>query len=60
MPCPKAVKELLEEFDKDGSGKIDAEELLKALQHLGFDLAQVKAFIRENDKNGDGQLDYKE
>nr|CDS30427.1 calcium binding mitochondrial carrier protein [Hymenolepis microstoma] len=60
MPCLRAVQELMKELDKDGSGKIDAEELLEAVKGEGLNLEEVKAFIKEIDKNGDGQVDIAE
>ncbi|KAM3172735.1 hypothetical protein ACTXT7_013915 [Hymenolepis weldensis] len=60
MPCSKAVKELMKQLDKDGSGKVSAEELLAELQIDGLQLEHVKAFIKQIDKDGDGQLDIKE
>ncbi|VUZ49132.1 unnamed protein product [Hymenolepis diminuta] len=60
MPCSKAVQELMKQLDKDGSGKVSAEELLAGLQVDGLQLEHVKAFIKQIDKDGDGQLNIKE
>eukprot|EP00941_MAST-03F_sp_MAST-3F-sp1_P002579 g2579.t1 len=50
------------EFDVDGSGAIDAEELEQVLNYLGEDLdaQDVKKIAAEADKDGDGQIDYEE
>jgi calcium-dependent protein kinase len=51
-------------FDKDGSGKIDNEEVVLLLN--GDELKglaskdAVKAALKEIDKNGDGEIDYEE
>jgi calcium-dependent protein kinase len=51
-------------FDKDGSGKIDNEEVLQLLQ--GDELKSlaskdaIKAALKEIDENGDGEIDFEE
>lgn len=46
----------MKSLDIDGSGQIDANELLLGLQSDEIKLAEVKAFIKRVDKNGDGKL----
>lgn len=47
-------------FDKDGSGKIDADELKEALMRLGDKLSQEEAedMIKSADLDRDGKIDY--
>jgi Ca2+-binding EF-hand superfamily protein len=47
-------------FDKDGSGKIDAEELKEAMMRLGDKLSQEEAedMIKSADLDRDGKIDY--
>jgi Ca2+-binding EF-hand superfamily protein len=51
-------------FDKDGSGKIDNEEVLELLQ--GEDLSNlcskdaITKALNEIDANGDGEIDFEE
>lgn len=49
-------------FDKDGSGEIDANELLSAMQTLGkrLDLIDAKRLIDEYDFDGNGVMDLPE
>lgn len=51
---------MIKQLDKDGSGTIDAEELLAGLNCDDIQLENVKAFIKTIDKNGDGKLDASE
>ncbi|KAI0559406.1 calmodulin [Gracilaria domingensis] len=50
------IVEAFKVFDKDGSGKISAEELRQVMSNLGEQLsdAEVEEMIREADTNGDG------
>lgn len=51
-------------FDKDGSGKIDKNELMTILVgediegHVGKD--QLLTYLEEIDQNGDGEIDFQE
>ena len=51
-------------FDKDGSGKIDKDEILQLLQ--GDDIQnlvpkeELVKYISEVDQNGDGEIDFEE
>ena len=51
-------------FDKDGSGKIDNEEVVALLQ--GEDLKNlvskeaIQTAMKEIDENGDGEIDFEE
>lgn len=53
-------------FDKDGSGKIDAEEIVQILGSGEVQMDNmpnketIEKYITENDENGDGQIDFKE
>ena len=51
---------LLQVFDIDGNGYIDANELRLTMNNLGENLSEddVRAMIREADINGDGRIDY--
>eukprot|EP00299_Pterocystis_sp_00344_P008465 c3222_g1_i1.p1 GENE.c3222_g1_i1~~c3222_g1_i1.p1 ORF type:complete len:166 (-),score=49.26 c3222_g1_i1:3-500(-) len=66
---PNVTKEQLVElrdafslFDKDGNGKIEAEELQRVMNHVSgtvqYQLEDVKKMIRIVDKNSDGQIDF--
>lgn len=58
------LKTAFDMFDKDGSGKIDKDELMQLLQ--GQDMEnmvpkdQLLAYIQEVDENGDGEIDFEE
>ena len=47
-------------FDKDNSGSITKEELLKALKAEKSQEKEIEKYIKAVDKNGDGKIDYKE
>ena len=51
-------------FDKDGSGKIDNEEVVALLQgeDLGTYVSKdaIGAALQEIDQNGDGEIDFEE
>ena len=61
-PTEKSLKRLFKQFDQDGSGSIDAEELQEAMERLGHEISmrQVKKMISDADVNGDGEVDYAE
>jgi len=58
------MKTAFQMLDSDGSGQIDASELLQLLAGEEFrdvySQAQLDAAIREIDANGDGEIDYNE
>ena len=47
-------------FDKDKSGKITKDELLRALKAEKSQEKEIEKYIKAVDKNGDGKIDYKE
>ena len=51
---------LLQVFDRDGNGYIDAQELRYTMDNLGQPLSDedVKAMIKEADLDGDGRINY--
>lgn len=55
-----AFPSYLQEIDTDGSGFIDAQEIMAALKDCGVDLGQAEAIIKEVDKDGNGVIDYDE
>eukprot|EP00294_Goniomonas_avonlea_P014689 CAMPEP_0114554940 /NCGR_PEP_ID=MMETSP0114-20121206/8479_1 /TAXON_ID=31324 /ORGANISM="Goniomonas sp, Strain m" /LENGTH=161 /DNA_ID=CAMNT_0001740023 /DNA_START=88 /DNA_END=573 /DNA_ORIENTATION=+ len=56
------LKEAFILFDTDGSGAIDAKELLAAVRSLGVSLtpSQVQGMIKEYDKDMTGEIDFNE
>jgi hypothetical protein len=57
----KAV-ELFHETDEDGSGELDAEEMMVLMENLGIpcDMDRIEEVINEVDISGEGQLDFDE
>ena len=47
-------------FDKDNSGQITKDEILKALNADKNQEKEIEKYINAVDKNGDGKVDYKE
>uniref|UniRef100_A0A1Q3FT20 Putative calmodulin n=1 Tax=Culex tarsalis TaxID=7177 RepID=A0A1Q3FT20_CULTA len=49
-------------FDRDGNGRISADELRVALRSFGEQLTEeeLEELLREADVNSDGQIDYQE
>ena len=47
-------------FDKDNSGYITKDEILKALKLDKAQEKEIEKYIQAVDKNGDGKIDYKE
>ena len=47
-------------FDKDNSGYITKDEILKALKLDKTQEKEIEKYIQAVDKNGDGKIDYKE
>ena len=54
--------DIFREFDTDGSGQLDIEELGKGLEKIGVEVDDkvVKHFKDELDTDGDGQVSFKE
>ena len=55
-------KEAFDLFDKDGSGSIDVNEIVKIMKNFGYPMKKSEAqkLIAEIDDNGDGELDFEE
>ena len=58
----EALKEAFAKFDIDGSGDIDAEEIVGAMSNMGVKvtLAEATKMIQEVDQDGNGKLDFTE
>nr|CDS30425.1 expressed protein [Hymenolepis microstoma] len=56
----KGLKALFEKIDKDGSGKIDKEELKKALGEDNISEDMIRKLFQKYDINKDNLLDVKE
>merc|ERR1712228_1062678 len=56
------MKSVFDEFDEDGGGSIDAQELQNAMKKMGQTLSmdEVNDLILEIDANGDGEVDFDE
>eukprot|EP01083_Nonionella_stella_P069114 184081_1 len=56
------MKAIFDEFDEDGGGSIDAEELQHALTKMGQNMTmeEVNECIADIDENGDGEVDFDE
>jgi calmodulin len=56
------LKQMFKEWDKDGNGTIDKDELKKGTKSLGldFDDATIDQMLLEADKNGDGKIQLEE
>ena len=54
------LKDFIASVDKDGSGTIDAKELLAATKGWNIDEEMIEEFIAKHDKDGDGALSLKE
>jgi len=56
------IAQVFKMFDKDGNGKISADEVRSTMKELGENLTpqEVKAMISEADIDGDGQIDIHE
>lgn len=56
------IKQAFEVFDADGSGAIDADELKKAMEALGFQpsIDEIKGMIAEVSDDGDEEVSYPE
>ena len=55
-------KEAFDMFDKDGSGTIDVNEIVKIMKNFGYPIKKSEAqkLISQIDDNGDGELDFEE
>ena len=47
-------------FDKDNSGFITKDEILKSLKAEKNQEKEIEKYIKDVDKNEDGKIDYKE
>ena len=59
---PRQYDALFKEFDTDGSGQIDLDELAAALAKGGkkLDRAECEKILKEVDTDGDGKISYEE
>jgi Ca2+-binding EF-hand superfamily protein len=60
--CRKRFQQVFNDFDVDGSGELDADEVLAAFKTLGFDFTAKQAadMILEYDVSGDGTIQLDE
>jgi len=60
--CDQELREAFKVFDKNGDGKISAEELKEVMGNLGETLTEdeIGQMIMEADTNKDGYVDYEE
>ncbi|KAF0710142.1 Aste57867_5593 [Aphanomyces stellatus] len=56
------LKKVFDDYDEDGSGDIDVEELAKIAEDLGEPLSpeELQYLIEEFDANGSGRIDWQE
>jgi len=56
------VREVFDQFDSDGGGTIDVDELRMAMRSLGQNLtkAEAEALMLELDTGGDGSIEFAE
>lgn len=47
-------------FDKDGSGRITAEEMGSVMSQVGLEKAELEEMIKEVDEDGNGSIDFAE
>ena len=60
-PCRKAQIETgFRQFDSNGDGLVDLNELMSAMVPKGFTQDQVHGLMRKYDEDGDGCLNYQE
>ena len=55
-------KEAFDMFDKDGSGTISVNEIVKIMKNFGYPIKkeEAKKMVEEIDVSGDGELDFDE
>ena len=56
----KQIKDMFEEFDKDGSGTVSVEEAKHMLRKLNIPDEEVETLVSIHDRNKDGELQYEE
>jgi len=49
-----------QDFDRDGDGFVDMNEMVGVLEPKGFTPEQVQVLIQKHDSDGDGRLNYSE
>eukprot|EP01083_Nonionella_stella_P069115 184082_1 len=56
------MQSVFDQFDEDGGGSIDCDELQNALKLMGQELSkeEVDQLFKQIDTNGDGEIDYEE
>jgi len=56
------IREVFEQFDSDGGGSIDVDELRMAMRSLGQKMtkAEAEALMLELDTGGDGEIEFSE
>ena len=57
-PCPG--QEIIEQYDKDKSGKLSKTELRKALEKTGIDPEEIDGYFKEFDADGNNEIDKEE
>lgn len=57
-----ALEEAFKQFDTDGSGSLDADELMNAYKAAGMPVDEFKLakIVKLFDTNGDGVIDFEE
>lgn len=61
-PSEDEIKQVFDEFDADGSGQIDKDEIRKVCERLGVEVseADIADLIKSADDNGDGKISFAE
>ena len=54
------IREMFQQFDKDGSGSVSTDEVKVMLRQLGIPADQIDTLVALHDKNKDGELQYEE
>ena len=56
------AKQIFDDFDLDGNGLIDADELQEAVKQIGFEMSmeEVLEFLKTYDEDGNGSLNFEE
>eukprot|EP00929_Paragymnodinium_shiwhaense_P057808 TRINITY_DN28957_c0_g1_i4.p1 TRINITY_DN28957_c0_g1~~TRINITY_DN28957_c0_g1_i4.p1 ORF type:complete len:296 (+),score=53.73 TRINITY_DN28957_c0_g1_i4:1097-1984(+) len=55
-----SAKAMFSDYDKNGDGVLDRQELSQVLEDLGIDARCIDYFLRDLDKNNDGVVSYEE